>query len=71
MKLKTIYTAADISTGSPASIFKPAGNVDFTDGIYSLWPRVKTVFLKKEVAASSAAKGDDDLMSTPARPVKS
>lgn len=39
-------------------------------GMYSLWPKAKSADSKKEVPTSTAAKGDDDIMSTPAKSVR-
>lgn len=52
-------------------LFKPVPGYETTDGVHSPWPQAKIADLKKEAPASTAAKGDDGLMSTPAKPTKS
>jgi hypothetical protein len=64
------YVPAEASTKKSAFIFKSIFDFDFTDGIYSLWPKDKIAAPQKEASASTAAKGDDDVMSTSARPAK-
>ncbi|MES2491182.1 MAG: hypothetical protein V4607_15450 [Pseudomonadota bacterium] len=41
---------------------------EIVEGMYSLWPKATPAQAKKEVPVSTAAKGDDDIMSTPAKP---
>lgn len=58
-------------TKKSSSIFMPASKVREADGIYSLWPKAKAIASKKEIPTSTAAKGDDDIMSTPSKPARS
>lgn len=61
-----IHLSADAS----GALKNPADNNKIIDGAHSPWPKPAVVPTKKAVPPSTAAKGDDDLMSTPAKPVK-
>lgn len=65
-----LYSPADVPTKKVHSIFKTASDVDFADGIHSLWPKDKMAFSKEDLAAPTAARGDDDVMSTAAPAVR-
>jgi len=43
---------------------------EILEGMFSVWPKSKADESKQEVPTSTAAKGDDDVMSTPAKKVK-
>ncbi|PTU32301.1 hypothetical protein [Stenotrophobium rhamnosiphilum] len=40
---------------------------EIIEGMFSVWPKSEPVESKQEVPTSTAAKGDDDVMSTPAK----
>lgn len=65
-----LYSPADAPAERVHSIFKTASDVDFADGIHSLWPKDKLAFSKEGPAAPTAARGDDDVMSTAAPAVR-
>lgn len=74
-RLSIVNDAARQSTESSAEksglSFKPASKVQAGEGVYSPWPRAMTIASPKAVPASTAAKGDDDIMSTPSKIAKS
>lgn len=66
---ETSYLPATAAGSAPPFLSRPLQDADFIDGSHSPWPKIVNALPENAVAATTAAKGDDDVMSTTAKTV--
>lgn len=67
--IEVSYSPATVSGVAPPFLSRPLKDADFIDGSHSPWPKAGIASPAKEAAVTTAARGDDDVMSTSARTV--